>query len=180
MKKGFTMIELVFVIVILGILASLAVPKLAATRDDAEAAKAAVEIKDAITQLTAYYTVNGSFPTDATNGNTKIDGTDVTTLDKDKIKGISPTIAEVLGRTNKWTACIKITPSNGDAGKGANIKIEAKTGNGANSSFCSAVRGTQAVKDWIELATKGDKNGIQVGGSSIFKEETTTTTTPKN
>ncbi|MFW5607548.1 MAG: prepilin-type N-terminal cleavage/methylation domain-containing protein, partial [Campylobacter hyointestinalis] len=45
MKKGFTMIELVFVIVILGILASLAVPKLAATRDDAEAAKAAVEIK---------------------------------------------------------------------------------------------------------------------------------------
>ena len=61
MKKGFTMIELVFVIVILGILASLAVPKLAATRDDAEAAKAAVEIKDAITQLTTYYIVNGSF-----------------------------------------------------------------------------------------------------------------------
>lgn len=173
MKKGFTMIELVFVIVILGILASLAVPKLAATRDDAEAAKAAVEIKDAITQLTAYYTVNGSFPTDVTNGNTKIDGTDVTTLDKDKIKGISPTIAEVLGRTNKWTDCIKITPSNGDATKGANIKIEKK--DGGTSSFCSAVRGTQAVKDWIDLATEGDKNGIQVGGSGIFKEKTTTT-----
>lgn len=38
-KNGFTMIELVFVIVVLGILAAIAVPKLAATRDDAQIAK---------------------------------------------------------------------------------------------------------------------------------------------
>lgn len=37
MKRGFSMIELIFVIVILGILASVALPKLAATRDDATA-----------------------------------------------------------------------------------------------------------------------------------------------
>lgn len=34
-RKAFTMIELVFVIVVLGILAAVAIPKLAATRDDA-------------------------------------------------------------------------------------------------------------------------------------------------
>ena len=42
MKKfssAFTMIELVFVIVVLGILAGIAVPRLAATRDDATIAK---------------------------------------------------------------------------------------------------------------------------------------------
>jgi len=39
MKKGFTMIELIFVIVILGILAAVAIPKLAATRGDAEIGK---------------------------------------------------------------------------------------------------------------------------------------------
>ena len=39
-RKAFTMIELVFVIVIIGILAWIAVPKLAATRDDATITKA--------------------------------------------------------------------------------------------------------------------------------------------
>jgi len=38
-RNAFTMLELVFVIVVIGILASIAVPKLAATRDDAQIAK---------------------------------------------------------------------------------------------------------------------------------------------
>jgi len=39
-KKAFTMIELVFVIVVIGILSAIAIPKLAATRDDAVITKA--------------------------------------------------------------------------------------------------------------------------------------------
>ena len=61
MRKGFTMIELIFVIVILGVLASVAIPRLAATRDDAEVAKAATNLTTAVSDITAYYTAKGSF-----------------------------------------------------------------------------------------------------------------------
>ncbi|UCN00665.1 type II secretion system GspH family protein [Sulfurimonas sp. SWIR-19] len=43
-KQAFTMIELVFVIVVLGILASIAIPKFAATRTDAQISKARADI----------------------------------------------------------------------------------------------------------------------------------------
>ena len=44
MKKAFTMIELVFVIVILGVLASIAVSKMAVTRDDAMIVKGKAQV----------------------------------------------------------------------------------------------------------------------------------------
>jgi len=43
-KRAFTMIELVFVIVVLGILAAVAIPKMAATRTDAEITKGRSDI----------------------------------------------------------------------------------------------------------------------------------------
>lgn len=44
MKKAFTMIELVFVIVVLGILAAVAIPKFAATRTDAQISKGRADV----------------------------------------------------------------------------------------------------------------------------------------
>jgi len=60
-RSGFTMIELIFVIVILGILASVAIPKLAATRDDAKMAGAATEINVAISEIASFYAASGDF-----------------------------------------------------------------------------------------------------------------------
>ena len=61
MKKGFTMIELIFVIVILGILASVAIPRLAATREDAEISAGIANIRMLLSDAASYYTVKGNF-----------------------------------------------------------------------------------------------------------------------
>jgi type II secretory pathway pseudopilin PulG len=57
------MIELVFVIVIIGILAAVAIPKLAANRDDAAAKVCENEAAGLLQELTGYYAKNGYFDT---------------------------------------------------------------------------------------------------------------------
>ena len=53
MRRAFTMIELVFVIVVIGILASIAAPKFAATRDDATVTKAKTTVANIRTALSS-------------------------------------------------------------------------------------------------------------------------------
>ncbi|WP_456480437.1 type II secretion system protein [Nautilia sp.] len=66
MKKAFTMIELIFVIVILGILAAVAIPKLMATRTDAKVAAISQEVSGIVGEVPAYVTSQGKVDTLAT------------------------------------------------------------------------------------------------------------------
>ena len=59
MRSGFTMIELIFIIVIIGILGSIAVPKLAATRDDAKRAGLISNTKICVGDLISAYKGQG-------------------------------------------------------------------------------------------------------------------------
>ena len=61
--KGFTMIELMVVIVILGILAAIIAPRLVGRTDEARITKARVDITNLETALKLYKLDNGVYPT---------------------------------------------------------------------------------------------------------------------
>ena len=67
MKKAFTMIEPIFVIAIMGILAAVIISKINATRDDAKLTKAMSEIVVAIQDINAYYISEGKLAIDTKN-----------------------------------------------------------------------------------------------------------------
>jgi prepilin-type N-terminal cleavage/methylation domain-containing protein len=58
-RKAFSMLELIFVIIVLGILASIAIPNLSATRSDAKAVSVKSDTKLAMDSIIAYYTAKG-------------------------------------------------------------------------------------------------------------------------
>lgn len=64
MRKAFTMIELIFIIVIIGILASIAIPKLAATRNDAKIVTLANNVANAANEIAAYSVSRGKTESD--------------------------------------------------------------------------------------------------------------------
>ncbi|MDD2850298.1 MAG: type II secretion system major pseudopilin GspG [Desulfuromonadaceae bacterium] len=61
-RKGFTLIEIMVVIVILALLAALVGPKLMGRTDDAKVTDAQVQIKNIETALKLYKLDNGSYP----------------------------------------------------------------------------------------------------------------------
>ena len=145
MRAGFTMIELIFVIVIIGILASVAIPKLAATRDDAKISKMANAIQTAKSELAARIIATNNVPNDA--------GTAAQI--ETAIKDYSNTIAEAIiaNDANISSADVNdttITFIDKDSGetckdmvihgnsKTSNVYIEIVTAGGA-SSICNGV-----------------------------------------
>ena len=158
MRKGFTMIELIFVIVILGVLASVAIPRLAATRDDAEVAKAATNLTTAVSDITAYYTAKGKFENGAQQDFSKI----TNALDKSgklKVKG-SKECVEVTLPTN----AIGNSPTQNNSSK-VQLKLTFKPN---NDPVCKQLTKLPGILTMCGKGTTSSLSGecnIQIGGS---------------
>ena len=158
MRKGFTMIELIFVIVILGVLASVAIPRLAATRDDAEVAKAATNLTTAVSDITAYYTAKGTFKSGST-------GTNNVSFDK---------ITNALDKSGKLmvkgkTECVSVTLPTTQTNQNATDAVKITLTFTENDAVCKTLKTLPGIKAMCGKSGSGDSISstceIQVGGS---------------
>ena len=162
MKKGFTMIELIFVIVILGILASVAIPRLAATREDAEISAAVANLRTLVSDATAYYTAKGEFGT-----NTK--WSEITNVPLGSATGnaVSGTTASAkLKAGGKDCIGVRLVTNTTPA----HIVFTKESG----GSVCTQVRNAEPLKTYFDSTIPGDttnKGKMAIGSStSVYKK----------
>ncbi|WP_244948129.1 type II secretion system protein [Campylobacter blaseri] len=104
------MIELIFVIVILGILAAVAIPRLAATRDDAEVAKSLSNLGTAVSDITANYTAQGGFNSNTIATYTNVEGIDYSGSDQlTALDGNDPITVTLNYKVSKTKDCATIS-----------------------------------------------------------------------
>jgi len=86
-ERGFTLIELMVVIVILGILAGLIVPRIMGRPDEARRAKARIQLESLETALKLYKLDNGNYPTTEQGLQALVEAPTVGTLSKNWRQG---------------------------------------------------------------------------------------------
>ena len=164
------MIELIFVIVILGILASVAIPRLAATREDAEISTGIANLRTLLSDITTFYVAKGNF-----NGTKWRDITNVPLKDENgaaitsSLNAIGDQTYLSVNRKN----CLQIGMR--DSATSTFIAFRPVETN-KNDSACSKVLESDLVKPILDstLAANGDPDrgnicrGVKNGGMSCI------------
>ena len=162
------MIELIFVIVILGILASVAIPRLAATREDAEISAAVANLRTLVSDVSAYYTAKGEFGTNTkwseiTNVPLAVSGTDAKAVNGSanahlKAGGKNCIGVHLVNKNGTTPAYIKFTPDSSNKSTGA----------------CKQVVESKPVEAYIKSKVSDSITDAIAIGSSTSVYQTTT------
>ncbi len=132
MKKAFTMIELIFVIVIIGILASVALPRLSATRDDAKASVLAKAIQSVKSEISSAILSNNRVPT-TTSEMIEISNT---LRDLSNFILVNNKVIDIVDTDDNSSVCKKITIDDSNI---SNIKLTLTDGAG-DTAICKGVK----------------------------------------
>lgn len=164
MKKGFTMIELIFVIVILGILASVAIPRLASTRTDAEITATIGNLRTLMSDLADYYTVTGEFGANDAYG--AVTNVPLRTADGDLVTDVA-----MVGNTanaylpiGRAATCIGVHVVNRNGDIPAHLQFTTNTGNDA---ACATVINARAVQ--MQIANAIQYRTVDANGASTIE-----------
>ena len=174
MKKGFTMIELIFVIVILGILASVAIPRLAATRTDAEIAATVANLRTILSDAASYYAVKGSFTgakwQDITNVPLlKLDGKpidDYNVATKDAFLAADGEKCIAIRLVDKTTTTAGTTTTT--------VPAHIIFGKDRKNGVCGEVLKADAVRAFVEATAENVQLGDGIGDGAIAIGSSTT------
>ena len=157
------MIEPIFVI--LGILASVAIPRLAATREDAEISAAVANLRTLVSDAGAYYTVNGNFTNARWNAITNVPL--VTAAGNNIAATATATSAAPAGATGATGAYLKV---GGKSCIGVQLVNKNGTTTPAHIQFtkkqnpgnvCTQVLNSKPVQAYINSTVpNGTQNGI--------------------
>ena len=152
MKKGFTMIELIFVIVILGILASVAIPRLAGTKTDAEISATVANIRTLISDAASYYAVKGEFAgakwRDITNVPVRLG-------DKNLVKDKHPVTEDVYLTTGDINCILVRLRDKGDPGRPVAFIQIAKVLQNVDIPICKDVLAAAPIKAYLDAQVPG-------------------------
>ncbi|MDY5115705.1 MAG: hypothetical protein SPE49_07045 [Campylobacter sp.] len=161
-----------FVIVILGILASVAIPRLAATREDAEISAAVANLRTLVSDATAYYTVKGSFSAGTAGNSSTIKWNEVTNvpLKEAATKNITDDGILVIDKQDCIKVALRDRPTTGtNTNQPAHIVI--LKGN-SPTGVCAQVLASEPLKPYFTSKVTGINNNdankgfIAIGSST--------------
>ena len=176
MKKGFTMIELIFVIVILGILASVAIPRLAATKTDAEISATVANLLTILSDAASYYAVKGEF-------GTTVKWQDITNVPLLKLDGNNPiddynkaTNNAFLAADGKKCIAIRLVNKTTTTAGTTTTTVPAHIifGKDRKNGVCGEVLKADAVRAFVEATAENVQLGDSIGDGAIAIGSSTT------